>query len=523
MKADTISRPLLRTPAGAITIVSILGPIAYLVWLYSGYYSTRSDILLSGIALALLYMLASIYGVYIISHRGFGRALRLAWFLMSLAAWCYVIAHGLRTYYALALEIPPFPSPADFFYLLFYPLTLFGVLVLSSVFVPKGERTILRLDLFIVMAFFGMVLWYYFFASPIFASTRTIPRNLAFIYCLGDVLILSIIISLSQRDLPKAAHKILGFMAAAMVISLIGDSLFAFFELNNLNYVPGFISIIWMSAALAQMMATAYLIAYGPKILNDPPARSRPLAHMFRLALPYLAVIVGLALLAIIINTTFRPDSRMLGVLYGSFALVGLVLVRQYVVSKENVRLYQKMQHIAWTDSLTGLYNRHFFNEMLPREIERANRYGNQLSVLLLDIDGFKKYNDTYGHLKGDTVLRTIGRVFTTQLRVSDTIARFGGDEFVVILPETNRSKAIAIASRIRNAVAQQSFGDVSLSVSIGVASFRVGMTPEQLLDEADQEMYRRKHSTQLELPPLEEIQSVDTTASSLHQDSFFQ
>jgi diguanylate cyclase (GGDEF)-like protein len=523
MKADTSSRPLFRTPAGAITIVSTLVPIAYLAWLYSGYYSARIDTLLSGISLALLYMLAGIFGVYIISHQGFGRPLRLAWFLFSLAAWCYVIAHGLRTYSTLALNIPAFPSTADFFYLLFYPLTLFGVLALSSVFVPNNERTILRLDLFIVLTFFGMVLWYYFLASPLFASTRTTSRYLALIYCIGDVLILSVIIAQTQRDLPRAARRVLGFMATAMVISLVGDSLFAFFEANMQSYALGFLTIIWMCAALAQMMATANLIAYGPRILNDPPARSRPFAHMLRLALPYLAVIVGLALLAIIINTTLRPNSRMLGMLYGSFALVVLVLVRQYVVSKENVRLYQKMQRIAWTDSLTGLYNRHFFNEMLPREIERANRYGNQLSVLLLDIDGFKKYNDTYGHLKGDAVLRTIAKVFSTQLRVSDTIARFGGDEFVVILPETNRRKAIAIASRIRNAVAMQSFDETGLSVSIGVASFRPGMTPEHLLDEADQEMYRRKNLARLEQYPPEENQSVETVSSSIQSGGSFQ
>ena len=128
------------------------------------------------------------------------------------------------------------------------------------------------------------------------------------------------------------------------------------------------------------------------------------------------------------------------------------MLWRQYIVSKENVRLYQKMQRIAWTDSLTSVYNRHFFNEILPREMERASRYDNHLSVLLLDIDGFKNYNDTFGHLKGDVVLKTIARIFFLQLRKSDTIARFGGDEFVVILPETNRHRAIAIADRIRDA-----------------------------------------------------------------------
>jgi diguanylate cyclase (GGDEF)-like protein len=126
--------------------------------------------------------------------------------------------------------------------------------------------------------------------------------------------------------------------------------------------------------------------------------------------------------------------------------------------------------------------------------------------VLLLDIDGFKKYNDTYGHLKGDIVLKTAARLFSGQLRTSDTIARFGGDEFTVILPETNRRKALAIAERIKEAVGGESFENTRLSVSIGVACLRPGLTPEQLLDEADQDMYRRKNSAKSKEQPAEKI-----------------
>lgn len=524
MKADTSNRPLLRTPAGVIAIVSILGNIVYLVWLYSGYYNQRDDALLTGISLVLLNMLAGIFGVYVISHKGFSVALRSAWFFVSLGSWSLVIAHGLRAYYTLVVGNNPFPSSADFYYFIYYPLTLIGVITLFSVFAPRSERAILWLDLFIVMSFFGMVLWYYFLATPILALPQTIGKYLALFYPGGDVMVLSVITALAQRDLSRAARRVLSFMAIAMMIALAGDALFAFLDFLQYPYAQGYLTIIRMGATQAQMLATACLIASGPGILHEPPVRFKPLTHMFRLALPYLAVIIGLTLLSRIITTNVGPNPRLMGALYIAFFLVGLVLVRQYVVSKENVRLYQQMQRIAWTDSLTGLYNRHFFNEMLPREIERAARYGNQLSVLLMDIDGFKKYNDTYGHLKGDAVLKSIGRVFSTQLRISDTIARFGGDEFVVILPETNRRKAIAIASRIRNAVAMQPFEDAGLSVSIGVATYRPGMTPEQLIDEADREMYRRKQAAKLNSHPPKEPGSPNptTTPNPFKQDTHF-
>jgi len=287
---------------------------------------------------------------------------------------------------------------------------------------------------------------------------------------------------------------VLGLMALAMLALIVPDSIFAYYEASDLHPDLAFPTVLWMSAALIQMFATARLIASGPGMLNDPPARYSPVRELLRPTLPYLAIIFGLGLLALIIYTDPGRGGRLMGFLIGAYLLVGFVLLRQYVVLKENVRLVQTMQRIAWTDSLTGVYNRHFFNEMLPREMERANRYQHQLSILLLDIDGFKRYNDTYGHLHGDVVLKTIARTFASQMRASDIIARFGGDEFVVILPETNRRKALTIADRIRGALAAQSFNGSRLSVSIGVTSNRPGMTPEQLLEEADQDMYRRKN-----------------------------
>lgn len=518
MKADTSSRLLLRTPAGVITTVSTLGIIAYIAWIFSGHYNTQTDALFSGIGLVLLNMLAGVLGVYIISQRGFGMTLRWAWFLLTLGSWCYVIAEGLWTYYDVVLGIDPFPTPADYFYVLYYPLTLVGVLILSFVFVPSQDRSLLWLDIGILLMFFGMLLWYYLLASPDLLSS-TLGEYVALFYPVGDFLILTVAIALILRDLARVARWILGFIALAMVFSVIGDIAFAVFELQDLPYIIAYLNVMWMCAVLAQILATARLITSGPGMLKDPAVRSRPWRQMLRLTLPYLAITGGLGLLFWIIYYNLSPDRRFMGMLVGAYVLIIFVLWRQYIVSKENIRLYESVRRIAWTDSLTGVYNRHFFNEILPREMERSSRYGNQLSVLLLDIDGFKMFNDTYGHLKGDAVLKIIARLFSTQLRISDTIARFGGDEFVVILPETNRRSALAIAERIRNTVAARSFGKARLSVSIGVSAFRPGLTPEQLLDEADQDMYRRKNSIKKKDQPVEDDGSVELMISAFRDE----
>jgi diguanylate cyclase (GGDEF)-like protein len=350
------------------------------------------------------------------------------------------------------------------------------------------------LDLAIVMVFFGMALWYYFLATPIFGDGQAIGKGWIIVSLVGDLLILAAIIALIQRDLIPVARKLLSLMAVAILIKVLADFFFVYNDLAGIPYQVYSVKMVWLFSGQVQMLTAASLIISGSQTLNEPPVQFSPFRHLFRLALPYLAIIFGLALLANAISSKANVDPWLISLLVGAYGLIGLVLMRQYIVSKENVRLYQKMRRIAWTDSLTGLYNRHFFNEMLPRELERANRYSHQLSVLLLDIDGFKKYNDTYGHLQGDVVLRTVAQLFSSQLRASDTIARFGGDEFVVILPETNRKKAQAISKRIGEAMTAQSFGDIGLNVSIGASSFRPGMSPEQLLDEADQDMYRRKN-----------------------------
>jgi GGDEF domain-containing protein len=139
-----------------------------------------------------------------------------------------------------------------------------------------------------------------------------------------------------------------------------------------------------------------------------------------RLVIPYLAVAAGWGLLIYMVYSVGYADQRVLGALYGSIVLVFLVLARQYFVLQENVRLYHAMQHLAVTDTLTGLYNRHFFNETLEREIERSKRYNSPLSILLMDVDNFKMFNDTYGHLQGDEVLKIIAHHLAGHLRKAD-------------------------------------------------------------------------------------------------------
>jgi len=162
-------------------------------------------------------------------------------------------------------------------------------------------------------------------------------------------------------------------------------------------------------------------------------------------------------------------------------------------------RAYERLLEVSHTDHLTGLYNRRYLMEVLESEFSRARRSGGSLSLLIIDIDHFKWINDTYGHQEGDLVLAEAASVFRDQLRGYDTAVRYGGDEFVAVLPDTTMSDAMAVAERMRKAIMKSRFpgklSHVRLSFSIGIAVHPAqGIeTVTDFIRMADNALYRAK------------------------------
>jgi len=169
-------------------------------------------------------------------------------------------------------------------------------------------------------------------------------------------------------------------------------------------------------------------------------------------------------------------------------------------LNHERIQMLEKLRKLSITDGLTQLFNsRHFYNQ-LKGEIERFNRYGYKLSLLLLDIDNFKDFNDTYGHLEGDKILVHLGRVIKSCLRKMDTAYRYGGEEFTIILPGTHGEEARTVAERLRSAVAAENFScgkvsDLEITISIGVTQYRQDEEISSFVQRADQAMYRSKQA----------------------------
>ncbi len=159
----------------------------------------------------------------------------------------------------------------------------------------------------------------------------------------------------------------------------------------------------------------------------------------------------------------------------------------------------EMLKHLSNTDPLTQLYNRRYMMDMLDKELQRARRKGTRLSLILMDIDHFKKVNDLYGHQNGDQVLATVAREAASDLRAYDFIARYGGEEFVIALPETGHDDALMIAERIRHRIQSLRFsaplGTLRTTISLGVATYPVDgiASVDDLIREADAALYRAK------------------------------
>lgn len=176
-------------------------------------------------------------------------------------------------------------------------------------------------------------------------------------------------------------------------------------------------------------------------------------------------------------------------------------LAKQRRVVEEKQRLNQEQEAkefyrtLSIVDGLTGLYNYRHFRELLTQEIRRSRRYSHLLSLLMVDIDNFKNYNDAYGHPAGDEALKVIAETMQSKVRGVDVVGRYGGEEFVIILPETPKAHAAIVAERVRKAVAETTLptGD-RLTISIGVVTYPEDAPGnEELISLADKALYQAK------------------------------
>jgi diguanylate cyclase (GGDEF)-like protein len=224
-------------------------------------------------------------------------------------------------------------------------------------------------------------------------------------------------------------------------------------------------------------------------ISKIPVLREEGIVYIAAIPLLSSQKIVGLLFLASRVSREMDFDFAALLSLIGNHV--------SHIIDK--IKLFQETKRLSITDGLTGLFNSRHFYKYLDLEISRTKRYGSSFSLMLFDIDNFKRLNDTYGHQAGDEVLQELAGIFKSVSRETDIVVRYGGEEFVIILPNTSEEEAIALAGRILQAVQKAEIKinvteKVSITVSGGVASFPLNAsTAKGLLNAADSAMYAAK------------------------------
>ena len=172
-------------------------------------------------------------------------------------------------------------------------------------------------------------------------------------------------------------------------------------------------------------------------------------------------------------------------------------LTKYLIKSKD----FEHQYKLATTDGLTELYNHRYFQDTLRKQIDSSKRYEQKFSLIILDIDFFKKFNDQYGHQIGDEVLRTVSNILKKNTRTTDYVCRYGGEEMSIILPQTSKTEALINAQRICDAVANTPLKisnnkEVNITISLGVSTFpENGESPQKLIEYADQALYNAKEN----------------------------
>lgn len=418
-------------------------------------------------------------------------------FLLGLGVVSTFIGQAINVYYDLNNLQLAYPSVADVFYLGAYPLYLWGILRFPAQRLSATARGRLGADGLMMILVLGTLIWYFLLGPTILQAQGAFALQLTSVaYPFADLLLIFCLILLyaKRSSIGREYLLPLALLTAGLLCITISDTVDGMLNINNIP-TSSFEFLGWSSGYL--LMGIAMQVVVLRKHREGTAAIENP--SWKQSLLPYVLV----ATLIPFIFVVWTSDSSGIvanGTYIGCILLIGVLLLRQILAIKAAQEANSRLASLATTDVLTNLPNHGSLLNALDQELERARRYGRSLSLLFFDGDRFKHVNDSYGHAVGDLVLKELGARVRVVLRGGDTVGRFGGEEFLVILPETTAEEAGTVAEHMRKVVAAQPLatggveGGVVVTVSIGLVSFpENGATSSELLEQADQAMYWAK------------------------------
>jgi diguanylate cyclase (GGDEF)-like protein len=471
----------------------------------------------------------------------YSKRLGIAWGMIALATFVYAIGDMIWGILEVGLQEPPFPSSADAFYLAYYLFLLIGVFLLPDKAATRAGQIKNVLDAAIVMLAALLIFWN-FLLGPTVSSNAGLPvleQIILLAYPVCDLILLWALLRLiynrstSQDEVPAF------LLAGSIAVTIVTDCVYSYQAFLGLYVSGGFLDIGWRATLLLAGLAGVAQITAIQAWKSTGAFHRRfefLISGLERLA-PYFPYFWLIGAYLLLVQSYLAPlPMNFLLLSLGVGVIICLVLLRQIIMLFENKKLNAQLQHTmerlqiqaaelkeanlelyneiaerkvveqqlthdSLHDAMTGLPNRVLFLDRLGRAIEYYKRRTEYtFAVLFIDVDQFKVINDSLGHLVGDQLLISIGRRTMECLRSSDTVARFGGDEFAVLLEITgDKNSALLVAEKVQQAIRQPLTLDgreLYITASMGIVMNMEGYDfPEEVLRDADIAMYQAKAS----------------------------
>jgi diguanylate cyclase (GGDEF)-like protein len=406
-----------------------------------------------------------------------------AWWLFALGVAGNAGGILIETILTRTQTDPGFPSWADAAYLSLYPAAAGGLILLIHRRTAQRDWSSI-IDATTLTTGMGLLAWI-FMIKPAASdpSIGLLGHIVSVAYPVGDIVLLAMTVRLMLGG--SSRNNSFRLMCAALICFLGGDTIWA--VINQMMWEPGPMQHKLLSAVFLSGYLLFGAAAVHPDVRSvaqaAAPRPTRPSRSM--LALLTLTSLIGPTLLLMQAVQHRVTDGVAIG--SGCIALFLLVVTRMSQLLTQLDMQSEKVRELAVTDELTGLPNRRAWNTELPRTIERVRRTGDPMSVAILDLDHFKQFNDAYGHLAGDRMLKEAAAAWQEQLRTVDHLARYGGEEFVVLLPHATTEQAREVIDRMRLAT------PLGQTVSAGVATWDGSETSDELTARADRALYQAK------------------------------
>ena len=414
------------------------------------------------------------------------RTLRRPLLLLGASGAVSVAADVVFYFLALVQGEVAYPSVADVGYLAAYPLMAAGLLVVVRRRTPGWDGAS-AIDAAIVAVSAAYLVYEVVIAPTMSVTSGNVTTLVSVAYPVGDLMLIMV----GARLLLGAGPRTVALQMLGVYLGLVlfADTAYSVQSLNGTYAAGNYLDGVWMTATF--VLAAAVLHPSARRLI-EPSSVVTPDATPARLGVLALAAVLAPATMVIQDHRTGRPHVLVAGLVCAGLFM--LVLGRM-------TGLVRAQRNAAITDGLTGLRSRRYFEQHLRSETARAARSGTGFSMLLLDIDDFKRVNDTYGHNGGDRVLVAVAHRLAQLARPGDLVARYGGEEFAVLMPGTDAAQARIVAERVRRGIggAPVAVGETRLhqvTVSVGVAaSPATGDDPEDLVQAADRALYAAKNA----------------------------